>query len=505
MSPHANGRLVSAGSPVKKPPSKLTFHPFATSQTAKSHSLRLGGDKAKQKEESAIKEKEISAALQESLEHIFKSPITEGMRVCQEANVSKPAGIISFSGHTGDWIHPRHAGDYTISFGSEVPDPAPKPISPPTTSRKIVSIDKLLAAAEKTLRRNGSVLICGGRGAGKTAVLNDLSKRMSKHLVYTVHTHCGSIADSSLSVIKDTLQKWFVEAIFHAPSMILLDDLERLIPAELEHADSSRSRQIAEVFLHIARPALYRHRITLLASASSSESLHSVLTNGFIFRETISLKAPDKEARRILLETGMQETEGLKVVEGLDGLEIASMTDGYLPGDLHALIERARQEAIVRCMSLDELERIEVAVSTEDFKSAVRGYVPASLRGVKLQKSTVDWNDIGGLDATRRVLLETLEWPIKYAPIFQHSKLRLRSGLLLFGYPGCGKTLLASAVAAQFGMNFISVKGPELLNKYIGASEQSVRELFERAQSARPCVLFFDEFESIAPKRWYLL
>ena len=107
-----------------------------------------------------------------------------------------------------------------------------------------------------------------------------------------------------------------------------------------------------------------------------------------------------------------------------------------------------------------------------------------------------------GLDATRRILLETLEWPIKYAPIFQHSKLRLRSGLLLFGYPGCGKTLLASAVASEFGMNFISVKGPELLNKYIGASEQSVRELFERAQSARPCVLFFDEFESIAPKRY---
>ena len=109
-----------------------------------------------------------------------------------------------------------------------------------------------------------------------------------------------------------------------------------------------------------------------------------------------------------------------------------------------------------------------------------------------------------GLNATRKVLLETLEWPIKYAPIFQHSKLRLRSGLLLYGYPGCGKTLLASAVAAQFGMNFISVKGPELLNKYIGASEQSVRELFERAQSARPCVLFFDEFESIAPKRYCL-
>ena len=124
--------------------------------------------------------------------------------------------------------------------------------------------------------------------------------------------------------------------------------------------------------------------------------------------------------------------------------------------------------------------------------------------GTILEVTYNTWYLTLGLDATRRVLLETLEWPIKYAPIFQHSKLRLRSGLLLYGYPGCGKTLLASAVAAQFGMNFISVKGPELLNKYIGASEQSVRELFERAQSARPCVLFFDEFESIAPKRYFL-
>jgi peroxin-1 len=121
------------------------------------------------------------------------------------------------------------------------------------------------------------------------------------------------------------------------------------------------------------------------------------LTNGFIFRETLTLKAPDKEARRVILESAMGEVEGLKIDDELDALEIAGMTDGYLPGDLHALIERARQEAIVRCMSEDALmEDTNVNVSTEDFESAVKGYVPASLRGVKLQKSTVDWNDIGG-------------------------------------------------------------------------------------------------------------
>jgi peroxin-1 len=186
--------------------------------------------------------------------------------------------------------------------------------------------------------------------------------------------------------------------------MLVLDDLERLIPAELEHADSSRSRHIAEVFLHIARPVMYRHRITIVASAASSESLHAVLMTGFIFRETVTLKAPDKEARREILETAMEEIGGLRVEEKFDGLEVAGMTDGYLPGDLHALIERARQEAIVRC--LDGGNDMNVEVSTADFESAVKGYVPASLRGVKLQKSTVNWNDIGGTPVLFTLLIQ---------------------------------------------------------------------------------------------------
>lgn len=110
-----------------------------------------------------------------------------------------------------------------------------------------------------------------------------------------------------------------------------------------------------------------------------------------------------------------------------------------------------------------------------------------------------------GLHEARRILRETLEWPTKYAQIFANCPLRLRSGILLYGYPGCGKTLLASAVAKECGLNFISVKGPEILNKYIGASEKSVRDLFERASAAKPCVLFFDEFDSIAPKRYVVL
>ena len=170
-----------------------------------------------------------------------------------------------------------------------------------------------------------------------------------------------------------------------------------------------------------------------------------------------------------------------------------------MPGDLILLASRARSECLIRSLASTPPTRL--TISPSDFAAALKGFTPASLRNVTLQTSTVKWSSVGGLASTRRVLLETLQYPTAYAPIFASCPLRLRSGLLLYGYPGCGKTLLASAVAGECGLNFISVKGPEILNKYIGASEKSVRDLFERAQAARPCVLFFDEFDAIAPKR----
>ena len=166
-----------------------------------------------------------------------------------------------------------------------------------------------------------------------------------------------------------------------------------------------------------------------------------------------------------------------------------------MPGDLVLLVARARSEALIRSVSQaskNVVESTNVQLSRDDFTSALKGFTPASLRNVTLQTSTTTFDSIGGLHATRKILLETLQYPTTYAPIFAQCPLRLRSGLLLYGYPGCGKTLLASAVAGECGLNFISVKGPEILHCYIGASEKSVRDLFDRAGAARPCVLFFD-------------
>ncbi|KAJ2802656.1 Peroxisome biosynthesis protein pex1, partial [Coemansia furcata] len=142
-----------------------------------------------------------------------------------------------------------------------------------------------------------------------------------------------------------------------------------------------------------------------------------------------------------------------------------------------------------------------VQVAADDLARALVGFQPLALRGVAVQTSTTRWSDIGGLVDTRRQLRETLELPARYAAVFASSPLRLRSGVLLYGFPGCGKTLLASAVARECGLSFVATKGPELLSKYIGSSEQAVRDLFRRAAAAAPCVLFFDEFDAIAPRR----
>jgi len=167
---------------MKKPPPKLTFHPFSTSLLQKASALRVSGDKTKQKEEANVKDNETSSALQEALRHIFNSPIMQGMRVAQSGD-SMQSGMISFPGHQGDWFLPRSPEQYTISLGREVTYPESSTPAPTNLSRKIVSIDKLLDKAERTLKRSGSVLVCGGRGAGKTAALGELSRRMDFHLI----------------------------------------------------------------------------------------------------------------------------------------------------------------------------------------------------------------------------------------------------------------------------------------------------------------------------------
>ncbi|KAG0026134.1 Peroxisome biosynthesis protein pex1 [Podila clonocystis] len=379
----------------------------------------------------------------------------------------------------------------------------------------------------------GGFLLCGPHGSGKTVVARSIIRKLAQNtdtLAYCVEINCAEFAEDRIPVLMTKFQQWFDTAAFHSPSILFLEDLDRLIPAEVEHADSFRSRQIAEVFLQIATRMCKRFdRLAIVATAQQQVSVHPSLITSHLLSEIVRLTPPGKAERKEMLQTLMETGPAIlqRSLPQIDLVSVASKTEGYLAADLKAFLERTVHEGAVRTISAqieahkvssgseESSKKIETSVTLTsgvshdeefsltqaDFLKAQEGFVPSSLRGVKLQSSATSWLDIGGLNETRKILLETLEWPTKYASIFSQCPLRLRSGLLLFGHPGCGKTLLASAVAKECGLNFISVKGPELLNKYIGASEKSVRDLFERAQAAKPCVLFFDEFDSIAPKR----
>ncbi|EIN06461.1 AAA-domain-containing protein [Punctularia strigosozonata HHB-11173 SS5] len=356
------------------------------------------------------------------------------------------------------------------------------------------------------------LLITGKSGSGKTSIAQAIARSLQDQYAYHHYVDASRHAEKPVGALQKLFKYWHDKALWHRPSVLVLDNIDKLLSAELEHTDSFRDRHVAELFLSefgsAARPHSINNRgIVLIATAESSVALHPVLGTAHLFGETINLKPPNKEARRDILanvvQRRMSSAHNLSEEPStpLNYTALATQTEGYSAIDLHDLVARAVHQATIRSQGDEDSDGALICLGMDDFASAQVDFVPLSLRDVKLQKSEVAWSDIGGLHAPKRILRETLEWPTRYGPIFAQSPLRLRSGILLYGFPGCGKTLLASAVARECGLNFISVKGPEILNKYIGASEQSVRDLFERASAAKPCVLFFDEFESIAPKR----
>lgn len=444
-----------------------------------------------------------------------------------------------------------------LEVQSEVPRPTDQGSSAlpsddpiPEIAPELVGIESIISQSLDGLTKSSSVLLTGGLGSGKTALAHLLAHRVQKEYLFNVkYFSCRKLVtdETRISNIKETLNRLFMSASWCARlgghSVVILDDLDKLCPVETElqvGGDNGRSRQNSEVICSMVREyCSMNSSVVLLATAQSKESLNNVVVGGHVVREIIHLRAPDKDGRRKVLEKltsqdrntsgtningharstseateeswldpsnpgsrpGSAGNDGFILSRDVDFLELAGKTDGYMPGDLVLLVSRARNEALIRSVQDPSAESKAVGLGTEDFDNALKGFTPASLRNVTLTASTTTFSAIGGLHSTRQTLLETLQYPTKYAPIFAQCPLRLRSGLLLFGYPGCGKTMLASAVAGECGLNFISVKGPEILNKYIGASEKSVRDLFERAQAARPCILFFDEFDSIAPKR----
>ncbi|KAL4070159.1 P-loop containing nucleoside triphosphate hydrolase protein [Scleroderma yunnanense] len=360
-----------------------------------------------------------------------------------------------------------------------------------------------------------SILVTGRPGVGRTSVAREIAKRLeedTRTYAYTHYIDFMAYSEKPMKTFKILFRHLYEVATWHRPTVLIFDNLDKVLSPEQEHADSTRSRVITELFIsqfsfNARTLPMNFGAMVMIGIAESKTSIHPLVHTLHIFQEVYHIQPPASNARKEILANLIKAWTSKSPGNITDPDDppnyamIASHTEGYAPIDLQTLMKRSLHRAASRAFEAHGPNASQVTLSMEDFSKAQVDFVPYALKDVPLQKSDVEWTDIGGLKDAKRILRETMEWPTKYAPLFKQSPLRLRSGLLLYGYPGCGKTLLASAVSKECGLNFISIKGPELLNKYIGASEQSVRDIFDRASAAKPCVLFFDEFDSIAPKR----
>lgn len=225
--------------------------------------------------------------------------------------------------------------------------------------------------------------------------------------------------------------------------------------------------------------------------------MHKSIQKSNLFECKLHISAPNRNQRCEFFLNLLTHTSLKHNLNDVNLDEISCNTDGYSVLDLKNLYNRALQDFTIRSIN----GSTQSIFGLIDFQTALKSYKPVSLLKARTSESLQSWDEIGGMHKVKKILVETLQWPTIYPQIFSNSPIRLRSGILLYGFPGCGKTVLAGSAAKKFGLNLISIKGPELLSKYIGASEQSVRDLFERAKACRPCLLFLDEFDSIAPKR----
>lgn len=365
--------------------------------------------------------------------------------------------------------------------------------------------------------RSGALLICGsssgaGIGCGKTALAHAVCHQLHQWPVcaHVTVVDCIPFRGKRVETIQKQWQQIFVEAAWHQPSVILFDDLDQIVsaPSALQEmgGEALYKQRLAQVFKELVDMEIENNsRVIVIATSKSCDSLHpSLLTSRgcHVFRCCVELQPPDANQRKEILCKMMKTRFSVEQSCEVELSSLVKKTEGFSLKDLGSLQDRACHKAAMRKMRTSKEREATPDINIEDYDNALEGFTPAALRGVTLHTAgELGWSDVGGLASVKDALMETLLWPTKYSWLFSKSPLRLRSGLLLYGPPGTGKTLLASVVAKECRLNFISIKGPELLSKYIGASEQAVRDMFTRAQSAKPCVLFFDEFDSLAPRR----
>jgi transitional endoplasmic reticulum ATPase len=346
------------------------------------------------------------------------------------------------------------------------------------------------------------VLLYGPPGTGKTL----LAKAVANETNANFYSISGpEIMSKFYGESEERLREVFKEAEENAPSIIFIDEIDSIAPKREEVSGDVEKRVVSQL-LTLMDGIQSRGKLVVIGATNRPNAIDPALRRPGRFDREIDIGIPDEQGRLDIL---LIHTRGMPLTDDVNLESIAKVTHGFVGADLEALSKEAAMRSLRRILPEINLEQPKIPaeilnkikITKQDFDEALRDVQPSALREVLVQRPNVGWEDIGGLQQVKEELAEAIEWPLKHANLFAEANVEPPKGILLYGPPGTGKTMIAKAVAATSEANFISIKGPELISKWVGESEKGVREVFRKARQAAPCVIFFDELDAIAPRR----
>lgn len=346
------------------------------------------------------------------------------------------------------------------------------------------------------------VLLHGPPGTGKTL----MAKAVANEIDAFFTTISGpEIMSKYYGESEEQLREIFEEAEENTPAIVFIDEIDSIAPKRNDTSGDVERRIVAQL-LSLMDGLEERGNVVVIGATNRVDSIDPALRRGGRFDREIEIGIPDQTGREEILQV---HTRGMPLAEDIDLTEYARRTHGFVGADIEALTKEAAMSSLRRLrpdldLEVDEIDPevlSAIDVTKTDFKKALTEVTPSALREVFVEVPNTTWEDVGGLEETKAQMREMVQWPLDWPEVFEELDMKAPKGVLMYGPPGTGKTLLAKAVANESESNFISVKGPELLNKYVGESEKGVREIFEKARSNAPTIVFFDEIDAIAGER----
>ncbi|MFW9969046.1 MAG: CDC48 family AAA ATPase [Candidatus Odinarchaeota archaeon] len=346
------------------------------------------------------------------------------------------------------------------------------------------------------------VLLRGPPGCGKTLLARAVANESE---AYFISINGPEVMSKFYGESEKKLRKIFIEAEEKSPAIIFIDEIDAIAPKR-ETVTGEVERRVVAQLLALMDGLHGRGKVIVIGATNRPNSLDPALRRPGRFDREIEIKVPNEKGRREIFQI---HTRNMPLDGKISLKEYSQITHGFVGADISAVCREAAMSALRRYLPKIDLESEvidpelleQIEVTKEDFDDALKEILPSGIREVFVEVPNVKWDQVGGLDELKQQLIEAVEWPISNPTIFSRMGITPPKGILLYGPPGCGKTLLARAVATESKANFISIKGPELLSKWVGESEKAIREIFRKAKMASPCIIFFDEFDSIAPSR----